>query len=114
MDCFEEVLQVRDAGRVREPDVAVMGESFGGYATLALLTLPNSPVTGGNALRCGVDEFGPTDLTKLGAELPAKYASAANWLADRLGDKSALAGASPQHREKFCRNIQESGRQFAK
>jgi dipeptidyl aminopeptidase/acylaminoacyl peptidase len=91
-DLMAGVQQVRDAGKVRDPDVAVMGESFGGYATLALLTLPNSP---GGGLRCGVDEFGPSDLTKLGAELPAKYASAKQWLAERLGDTKALADASP-------------------
>jgi len=92
-DLMAGVQQVRDAGKVKDPDVAVMGESFGGYATLALLTLPNSPSNG--RLRCGVDEFGPTDLTKLGAELPAKYASAQSWLAERLGDKAALADQSP-------------------
>merc|ERR1719161_1656337 len=91
-DLMAGVQQVRDAGNVKEPEVAVMGESFGGYATLALLTLPNSP---GGGLRCGIDEFGPADLTTLGAELPAKYASAKSWLAERLGDPKALADASP-------------------
>lgn len=87
-DMVAGVAQVERAGVMT--GAAVMGESFGGYATLGLLTLPAGA---GSPFRCGVDMFGPADLTTLASELPAKYNSASSWLADRLG--SDLAAASP-------------------
>lgn len=87
-DMLAGVQQVHDAGRV-STGVAVMGESFGGYAALALLTLPGVS----SNLRCGVDEFGPADLAGLERSLPAEFAASASWLEDRLG--SDLAEASP-------------------
>jgi dipeptidyl aminopeptidase/acylaminoacyl peptidase len=88
-DLLAGVNQVKASGRVVDGRVAVMGSSFGGYATLALLTLPG--VDGD--IRCGVDEFGPSDLTALQAGLPKKFSNAAHWLADRLGDD--VESASP-------------------
>jgi len=90
-DLIAGVKKVQSSGRISSGGVAVMGESFGGYAALALLTLPDLDAP----FRCGVDEFGPTDLKQLERTLPAQFSASASWLADRLGADEDLAKASP-------------------
>jgi dipeptidyl aminopeptidase/acylaminoacyl peptidase len=60
--------------------VAIMGGSYGGYATLAGLTF--TPDT----FKCGVDIVGPSNLNTLLASVPAYWASFFEQLAKRMGD----------------------------
>ena len=60
--------------------VAIMGGSYGGYATLAGLTF--TP----DAFKCGVDIVGPSNLNTLLASVPPYWASFFEQLAKRMGD----------------------------
>lgn len=66
--------------------VAIMGGSYGGYATLAGLTF--TPV----AFKCGVDIVGPSNLNTLLSTVPAYWASFYEQLAKRMGDPRTEAG----------------------
>jgi dipeptidyl aminopeptidase/acylaminoacyl peptidase len=77
------------ANKVAPSDkIAIMGSSYGGYATLAGLTL--TP----DVFACGVDMFGSSNLL-------TQFASAPPWAKRRIGDpetaegKALLTAASP-------------------
>ena len=75
--------------------IAIMGGSYGGYATLAGLTL--TP----DVFACGVDLVGPSNLITLLGSIPPYWAPALNMFKKRVGDpetaegKAVLAAASP-------------------
>lgn len=66
--------------------VAIMGGSYGGYATLVGLTF--TPDT----FACGVDIVGPSNLNTLLATVPPYWASFFEQLARRMGDPRTDAG----------------------
>ncbi|MFO0744515.1 MAG: S9 family peptidase [Myxococcota bacterium] len=75
--------------------IAIMGGSYGGYATLAGLTL--TP----DVFACGVDIVGPSNLLTLLATIPPYWAPAIAQFRTRMGDwqtedgKAALTAVSP-------------------
>ncbi|MFT3761277.1 MAG: S9 family peptidase [Pseudoxanthomonas sp.] len=66
--------------------VAIMGGSYGGYATLTGLTF--TPDT----FKCGVDIVGPSNLNTLLATIPPYWASFFEQLAKRMGDPRTEEG----------------------
>jgi dipeptidyl aminopeptidase/acylaminoacyl peptidase len=66
--------------------VAIMGGSYGGYATLAALAF--TP----DVFRCGVDIVGPSNLETLLATIPPYWAAFFENLARRVGDPRTEAG----------------------
>jgi dipeptidyl aminopeptidase/acylaminoacyl peptidase len=81
------------SGWVDPRRVAVMGGSYGGYATLAGLTF--TP----DVYRCGVDIVGPSNLFTLLATIPPYWAPMLSQFHNRVGDPKAdealLRAASP-------------------
>ncbi|CAN7632623.1 S9 family peptidase [Phenylobacterium sp. LjRoot225] len=83
------------AGVTTPEKVAIMGGSYGGYATLAGLTF--TPTT----FACGVDIVGPSNLNTLLASIPAYWEAGRRQLYLSLGDpatpegQAALKAASP-------------------
>ena len=73
-------------GVTTEDQVAIMGGSYGGYATLAGLTF--TPDT----FACGVDIVGPSNLNTLLSTVPPYWASFFEQLAKRMGDLRTEAG----------------------
>jgi dipeptidyl aminopeptidase/acylaminoacyl peptidase len=71
-------------GVTTDDQVAIMGGSYGGYATLAGLTF--TP----DEFACGVDIVGPSNLNTLLATVPPYWASFYKQLVGRMGD--------PEHR----------------
>ena len=63
-----------------QDQVAIMGGSYGGYATLVGVTF--TP----DAFKCGVDIVGPSNLNTLLSTVPAYWASFYEQLAKRMGD----------------------------
>ena len=72
-------------------NVAILGGSYGGYATLAGLTF--TP----DAFKCGVDLFGPSNLNTLLGTVPAYWASFYEQLARRMGDPRTESGRAWLH-----------------
>ena len=73
--------------KVTTPDkVAIMGGSYGGYATLAGLTF--TPTT----FACGVDIVGPSNLNTLLAAVPAYWESGRRQMYRRMGDPTTPEG----------------------
>ncbi|MCD0277631.1 S9 family peptidase [Xanthomonas melonis] len=72
---------------VTTPDnVAIMGGSYGGYATLVGMTFtPDS-------FKCGVDIVGPANLNTLLGTVPPYWASFYKQLTRRMGDPATEAG----------------------
>ena len=66
--------------------VAIMGGSYGGYATLAGLTF--TP----DVFKCGVDIVGPSNLNTLLSTVPPYWASFYEQLAKRMGDPRTEEG----------------------
>jgi dipeptidyl aminopeptidase/acylaminoacyl peptidase len=66
--------------------VAIMGTSYGGYATLSALS------TALDRFACGVDSAGPSNLQSLLAAMPAKWESLRKQLYRRMGDPTTEAG----------------------
>ena len=66
--------------------VAIMGGSYGGYATLAGLTF--TP----NTFACGVDIVGPSNLNTLLEAIPAYWTSGREQMYRRMGDPRTPAG----------------------
>jgi dipeptidyl aminopeptidase/acylaminoacyl peptidase len=81
------------SGWVDPKKVAVMGGSYGGYATLAGLTFTPE------VYRCGVDIVGPSNLFTLLATIPPYWAPMLSQFHNRVGDPKAdealLRAASP-------------------
>ncbi len=82
-------------GIAQREKVAIMGGSYGGYATLAGLTM--TPKT----FACGVDIVGPSNLQTLLSSIPPYWATFFENFAKRIGDprtedgKALLAERSP-------------------
>jgi len=82
-------------GVTTKDKVAIMGGSYGGYATLAGLTF--TPTT----FACGVDIVGPSNLNTLLAAVPAYWEAAKRQMYRRMGDpgtpegQAILKAASP-------------------
>ncbi|AXA84886.1 S9 family peptidase [Lysobacter oculi] len=73
-------------GVTRPEDVAIMGGSYGGYATLVGLTF--TP----DRFKCGVDIVGPSNLNTLLKTIPPYWASMLETWAKRMGDPRTEAG----------------------
>ena len=73
-------------GVTTKDNVAIMGGSYGGYATLVGLTF--TPDT----FKCGVDIVGPSNLNTLLATIPPYWAAFFEQFAKRVGDPRTEAG----------------------
>ncbi|MEH6420326.1 S9 family peptidase [Pseudomonas sp. CGJS7] len=73
-------------GVTTENDTAIMGGSYGGYATLVGLTF--TP----DAFKCGVDIVGPSNLETLLKTIPPYWASIFEQFARRMGDPRTEQG----------------------
>ena len=73
-------------GVTRRDQIAIMGGSYGGYATLAGLTF--TPKT----FACGVDVVGPSNLLTLLATIPPYWESFRQQFYRRMGDPTTEAG----------------------
>ncbi len=71
--------------------VAIMGASYGGYATLVGLT--STPDT----FACGVDIVGPTNLVTLLKTIPSFWAPMLQMFKDRVGDPTTEEGQKLLH-----------------
>ena len=85
-DLLDAVAWAVAGGVTRADEVCIMGGSYGGYATLAGLTL--TPTT----FKCGVDIVGPSNLETLLASLPAYWQPTIALFKTRMGDPSTAAG----------------------
>lgn len=85
-DLLDAVKWAVDGGFADASKVAIMGGSYGGYATLAGLTF--TPET----FACGVDIVGPSNLNTLLSTVPAYWESFRKQLAARMGDPDTEAG----------------------
>ena len=97
-DLIDAVNWAIDEGITARDDVAIMGGSYGGYATLAGLTF--TP----DVFACGVDIVGPSNLETLLETIPPYWAPLVKTFHERMGDPStpeglaALKAASPLHK----------------
>jgi len=95
------------AQKIAQPDkVAIMGGSYGGYATLAGLTLTPE------VFACGVDIVGPSNLLTLIASVPPYWMPVLQMFRDRIGDfgteegRQMLTERSPlTHVRNICRPL---------
>lgn len=85
-DLLDAVQWAVDQGVTTADQVAIMGGSYGGYATLAGLTF--TP----DAFACGVDIVGPSNLNTLLGTVPPYWASFYEQLAKRMGDPRTEEG----------------------
>ena len=85
-DLIDAVGWAVDNGITRKDSVAIMGGSYGGYATLAGLTF--TPDT----FKCGVDIVGPSNLNTLLSTIPPYWAAFFETFAKRVGDPRTEAG----------------------
>lgn len=85
-DLIDAVQWAIDQGVTSAGQVAIMGGSYGGYATLAGLTF--TPDT----FACGVDIVGPSNLNTLLGTVPAYWASFYKQLTRRMGDPETEQG----------------------
>ena len=85
-DLLDAVEWAVDNGVTTSDQVAIMGGSYGGYATLAGLTF--TP----DAFACGVDIVGPSNLNTLLSTVPPYWASFYEQLAKRMGDPRTEEG----------------------
>jgi dipeptidyl aminopeptidase/acylaminoacyl peptidase len=96
-DLLDAVAWAIDQGIADRRRVAIMGGSYGGYATLAGLAFTPE------VFCCGVDIVGPSNLETLLATVPPYWASFFENLARRVGDprtehgRSLLRERSPLH-----------------
>ncbi len=79
-DLLDAVQWAVKSGVTTQDQVAIMGGSYGGYATLVGVTF--TP----DAFKCGVDIVGPSNLNTLLSTVPAYWASFYEQLAKRMGD----------------------------
>ncbi len=85
-DLLDAVQWAVQQGVTTPEQVAIMGGSYGGYATLVGLTF--TPDT----FKCGVDIVGPSNLNTLLSTVPPYWASFYEQLAKRMGDPRTEAG----------------------
>ncbi|HEY4239578.1 MAG TPA: S9 family peptidase [Kofleriaceae bacterium] len=94
-DLLDAVQWAVNKGITTPGHIAIMGGSYGGYATLAGLTL--TP----DVFACGVDLFGPSNLITLLASIPPYWKPMVSLFTQRMGDpntaegKAILVQASP-------------------
>ena len=85
-DLIDAVQWAVKQGVTTQDQVAIMGGSYGGYATLTGLTF--TP----DVFACGVDIVGPSNLNTLLSTVPPYWASFFEQLAKRMGDPRTDAG----------------------
>ena len=85
-DLIDAVAWAVAAGVAADGRVAIMGGSYGGYATLAGLTF--TP----DAFACGVDIVGPSNLETLIATIPAYWEPMIKQLHERVGNPETPDG----------------------
>jgi dipeptidyl aminopeptidase/acylaminoacyl peptidase len=73
-------------GIAQKDKVAIMGGSYGGYATLAGLTFTSE------VFACGVDIVGPSNLETLLSTIPPYWAPMVKIFHERMGDPSTEEG----------------------
>jgi dipeptidyl aminopeptidase/acylaminoacyl peptidase len=94
-DLLDAVAWAKQSGIADPARIAIMGGSYGGYATLVGLTFTPDVFT------CGVDIVGPSNLNTLLASIPPYWAPMLEIFARRVGDprteegKKILAERSP-------------------
>jgi dipeptidyl aminopeptidase/acylaminoacyl peptidase len=97
-DLLDAVAWAVASGSADSDRLAIMGGSFGGYATLAALAF--AP----DRFACGIDLFGPSSLETLLATVPPYWKPMFELLAQRVGDPRTEEGVallrahSPLHR----------------
>lgn len=92
-DLLDAVDHFAKAGTIDAKKTAIMGGSYGGYATLVGLTF--TP----DAFACGVDIVGPSNLNTLLGTIPPYWAPMKAMFAQRVGDdKDFLEKCSPLYR----------------
>lgn len=79
-DLLDAVDWAVNAGAAEQNKVAIMGGSYGGYATLVGLTF--TP----DAFACGVDIVGPSNINTLLSTIPPYWQPAIEMFAQRVGD----------------------------
>jgi dipeptidyl aminopeptidase/acylaminoacyl peptidase len=79
-DLLDAVAWAVKSGIAREDKIAIMGGSYGGYATLWGLT--KTP----NTFACGVDIFGVSNLVTMLESFPAYWGPAMDMMYQRIGD----------------------------
>lgn len=75
-----------DNGTIDPDRIAIMGGSYGGYATLAGLAFTPE------VYACGVDIVGPSNLFTLLESIPAYWESGRKWLYEMTGDPETEEG----------------------
>jgi dipeptidyl aminopeptidase/acylaminoacyl peptidase len=85
-DLIDAVQWATDTGVTEPGRVAIMGGSFGGYATLVGLTFTPE------VFACGVDLVGPSNLVTLLKTIPPYWTPAIELFAKRVGDHRTEAG----------------------
>ncbi|MEP6967169.1 MAG: S9 family peptidase, partial [Pseudomonadota bacterium] len=85
-DLIDAVAWAVKNGVTTADSVAIMGGSYGGYATLAGVTM--TP----DAFRCGVDIVGPSNLFTLLQTIPPYWAAIYEQFTQRMGDPRTEAG----------------------
>jgi len=85
-DLLDAVQWAAERGVTTREQVAIMGGSYGGYATLAALAFTPT------AYACGVDIVGPSSLFTLMENMPAYWESGRSQLYRRIGDPTTEAG----------------------
>ncbi len=97
-DLIDAVAWATSSGIAAADKVAIMGGSYGGYATLVGLTF--TP----DVFACGVDIVGPSNIETLLASIPPYWAPMIAFFNTRVGDastpegKQLLAERSPVHK----------------
>lgn len=86
-DLLDAVAWAVEEGVTTSDQVAIMGGSYGGYATLAGLTF--TPET----FACGVDIVGPSNLVTLLESIPPYWAPMVEMFAKRVGDHRTDEGS---------------------
>ena len=90
-DLLDAVKWAVDGGVADAAKVAIMGGSYGGYATLVGLTF--TPDT----FACGVDIVGPSNLATLLATIPPYWAPMLSTFSQRVGDPATEDGKALLH-----------------
>lgn len=94
-DLLDAMAWAEQQGYAKPKSTAIVGGSYGGYATLAGLAMHP------DAFACGIDLVGPSNLETLLATIPPYWAPALAMFHKRMGDpttpegKTLLAEASP-------------------
>ena len=85
-DVLDTVAWAVDQGIAARDRVAITGASYGGYATLAGVTMTPKEFA------CGVDLFGPSNLNTLLAAIPQYWGPIKKLFTTRMGDDATDAG----------------------